>query len=207
MAAQVPSTQKILFYPTGVGDPVVLDRGPIDLTRYAVEWFTNSERVLYCGRERSTPSRCYAQDIKGGQPAAVTPDDVTAAVLAGDNRTLLIGGSGRFQVLKIGGTPVDAKGFTARDQLLTWNADASGGVVSDTSTLPARSDLVDPRSGRRTQLKELAPPDRSGVVNLGEVHWLRGGRGYVYSFGHEVDRLFCGSGWRGASPAGPGAAT
>jgi len=196
VAAQVPSTQKMVFYPTGVGDPAVLDRGPIDLTQYSVEWFTNSARVLYCGRERSTPSRSYAQDVKGGSPAVVTPDDVTAAVLAGDDRTLLIRSGGRFQILKMGGTPVDAKGFTAGDQLLTWNADASGVVVSDISTLPARIDLVDPWSGRRTQLKELAPPDRSGVVNLGEVHWLPDGRGYVYSYTHEVDRLFIVNGWQ-----------
>jgi hypothetical protein len=59
-------------------------------------------------------------------------------------------------VLKIGGTPVDAKGFTAGDLLLTWNADASGVVVADVGTLPARVDLVDPWSGRRTRLKDLA---------------------------------------------------
>jgi serine/threonine protein kinase len=195
-AAHVPSTQQIVFYPTGVGETVPLDRGPIDLTRYAVEWFSNNARVLYCGRQPSTAPRCYAQDIRGGSPAVVTPDDVTAAVLAGDDRTLLIHRSESFQVLKLGGTPVDAKGFRAGDQLLTWNADGSGVVVADVSSLPARVDLVDPWSGHRTQLQELAPPDRSGVVGLMNVHWLPDGRGYAYSYQQQTDRLFIVSGWR-----------
>jgi hypothetical protein len=195
-AAHVPSTQKIVFYPTGVGDPVPLDRGPIDLTRYAVEWFSNSARVLYCGRQPSAAPRCYAQDIKGGSPAVVTPDDVTAAVLAGDDRTLLIHRGESFQVLTLGGTPVEAKGFTAGDQLLTWNVDGSGVVVADVSRLPARVDLVDPLSGHRRPLQELAPPDRSGVVGLMNIHWLPDGRGYAYSYQQQVDRLFIVSGWR-----------
>jgi dipeptidyl aminopeptidase/acylaminoacyl peptidase/predicted Ser/Thr protein kinase len=191
VAAQVPSTLKIQFYPTGVGDPLALDRGPIDLTRYAVEWFSNSARVLYCGREPSTRSRCYAQDIKGGPADVVTPDDVTEAVLASDDRTLLIRRGQSFQVLKIGGTPVDARGFTPSDRLLTWNATASGVVVAD-GTLPARIDLVDPSSGLRTRLKDLTPPD--GVVF--NIHWLPDGRGYAYSYSQRSGQLFIVTGWR-----------
>jgi hypothetical protein len=195
-AAHIPSTQKVVFYRTGVGEPIVLDRGPIDLTRFAMEWFTNGARVLYCGRETSTAARCYAQDIKGGLPAVVTPDGVTAAVLAPDDRTLLIRRGDLFQVLKIGGTPVDARGFTAGDELLTWNADANGVVVADTSALPARVDLVEPWSGRRTLLKELAPPNRTGVTSVGFVHWLPDGRGYAYAYTHDVGQLFIVSGWQ-----------
>ena len=80
----------------------------------------------------------------------------------------------------MGEGPVDAKGFTAADVLLTWNAGATGVVVADVGTLPARVDLVDPRSGRQVRLKELAPPDRSGVTAVGDVHWLPDGRGYAY---------------------------
>jgi hypothetical protein len=126
----------------------------------------------------------------------VTPDGVTAAVLAPDDRTLLIRRGDLFQVLKIGGTPVDARGFTAGDELLTWNADANGVVVADTSALPARVDLVEPWSGRRTLLKELAPPNRTGVTSVGFVHWLPDGRGYAYAYTHDVGQLFIVSGWQ-----------
>ena len=196
-AAQVPSTLKIVFYPTGLGEPIVLDRGPIDLTDVTIGWFTNSSRVLYCGREPSMPSRCYVQDIRTGSPAVVTPDGVTAAVLNKDDRTLLIRRTdGSFQVMPIGGTPVDAKGFTAADHLLTWTADRSGVVVSDVGAIPAKIDLVDPSSGRRSRLKELAPPDRTGVIEVSDVYWLPDGSGYAYSYQHEIGQLFVVSGWQ-----------
>jgi len=196
-AAQIPSTLKIVFYPTGLGDPIALDRGPIDLTDVTIKWFANSSRVLYCGREPTMPSRCYAQDIRGGSPAPVTPDEVTDAVLDGDDRTLLMRRSdGSFQMMPIGGTPVDAKGFTPGDRLLTWTADRSGVVVSDVGAAPAKVGLVDPASGRRSRLKELAPPDRAGVTEVSDVYWLPNASGYVYSYQHEIGQLYVVSGWQ-----------
>jgi hypothetical protein len=176
---------------------VPLDRGPIDVTAFPLEWFSDSTRVLYCGREASAPSRCYVQHIRSGAPAAVTPDEVIHAELAGDDRTLLIRRvNGTFQILPIGGTPVDAKGFRPTDRLLTWTADNQGLVVADLGSLPARIDVVDPWSGRRTPLKELAPPDRSGVVRIEFMFWLAHGRGYAYSYQHEIDQLFVVTGWQ-----------
>ena len=197
-AAQIPSTLKMLFYPTGLGDPISLDRGPIDLTTFSLEWFSNSERVLYCGREASAPSRCYAQNIRSGPPVAVTPDGVTGAWLASDDRTLLIRRTtGGHQLLPMGGTPVDARGFAPGDRPLTWTADRRGVVVADLGPLPARIDVVDPWSGRRAPLKELTPPDRSGVVRIENVSWHADGRGYAYSYMREVDQLFVVTGWTG----------
>jgi hypothetical protein len=195
-AAQIPSTLQMVLYPTGVGEPVRLDSGPIDLTRIAVEWFSNSRRLMYCGRGRGAPARCYAQDVTGGPPAVVTPDDVTSAVLAGDDRTLLMQRGDQFQVMTIGGTPIDAKGFAAADRLLTWNSEGRAVVVADNSTMPAGIDLVDPWSGSRRRLRVLAPPDRTGVVRIDHVHWLPDGRGYVYSYQREEGQLFIVSGWR-----------
>ena len=147
-AAHIPSTQKMVFYPQASAIPSCSTGAQeIDLTRFAVEWFTNSARVLYCGRERGSASRCYAQDVKSGPPVAVTPDDVTDAVLAGDDRTLLIHRGESFQVMRMGEGPVDAKGFTAADVLLTWNAGATGVVVADVGTLRLESTSSTPGDG------------------------------------------------------------
>ena len=74
-------------------------------------------------------------------------------------------------------------------------------VVSDLDSLPARIDVVDPWSGRRTPLKELAPPDRSGVVRINFMFWLAHGRGYAYSPQHEIDQLFVVTGWQAGAAA------
>ena len=91
---------------------------------------------------------------------------------------------------------MNARGFTVRDELLTWNADGRGVVVADIGTLPGRIDLVDPRSGQRTTLKDLAPPDRSGVVRIANVHWLADGRGYAYAYQYQIGQLFIVSDWQ-----------
>ena len=98
--------------------------------------------------------------------------------------------------MPIGGTPVDAKGFNAEDHPLTWTADQKGVVVSDVTALPAKIDLVDPSSGRRTRLRELAQPDRAGVIGVFNVYWLPDGSGYAYSYQHEIGQLFVVSGWQ-----------
>ena len=98
-------------------------------------------------------------------------------------------------MMPIGGTPVDAKGFTPGDRLLTWTADRSGVVVSDVGAVPAKVGLVDPASGRRSRLKELAPPDRAGVTEVSDVYWLPNASGYVYSYQHEIGQLYIVTGW------------
>jgi hypothetical protein len=113
----IPSTLKLVVYPAGPGDPVWLERGKIDLTGYDVKWFSDSTRVLYCGASRRRPPAATRRTSKAVRPLPVTPDDVTAAVMAGDDRTLLLQRtSGAFQMMTIGGGALaDAKGFLKSD--------------------------------------------------------------------------------------------
>jgi WD40 repeat protein len=190
-AAQIPSSLKLVLYPTGTGDVVTLEPR-IDLTQRQVRWFSNSAKVLYCGRRDGQPSRCYAREISGGTAVAVTPDDVTDAIAASDDRTLLIRrGSGAMQVMTIGGgAPADVKGFAPDDTLLAWTPDGAGVIVTKQAEVPAPVDRVDPVTGARTHLKDLGPPDRTGVNQIESVNWLAGGPGYVYAFARQLSQVF-----------------
>jgi hypothetical protein len=190
-AAQIPSSMKLLLYPTGAGDPVVLEP-QIDLSQTRVHWFSDSARALYCGRKDSLPVRCYAKNIRDGAATAVTPDDVTDVILAGDDRTLLVRRtSGAVQMMTIGGgAPADVKGFAEDDDLLAWTPDRTGVVVTKKLVVPAPIDLVDPISGKRTRLKELGPPDRTGAMQTDSVYWLPDGRGYAYAFFRGLSQIF-----------------
>jgi serine/threonine protein kinase len=190
-AAQIPSSLKLLVYPTGAGDPVLLETR-IDLSRSLVRWFSDSARVLYCGRKESQPVRCYAKDLKGGTATAVTPDDVVDAMVASDDRTLLIRrASGAMQMMTTGGgAPTDAKGFDLDDDLLTWTPDRTAVIVTKLAQVPAPIDRVDPMSGKRTRLKELGPPDRTGVPQTQFVSWLPDGRAYAYAIERDLSQVF-----------------
>ena len=136
--------------------------------------------------------RCYAKDIRGGAATPVTPDDVSQALLAGDDRTLLIRRtSGAVQMMTIGGgAPADVKGFELNDELLTWTPDRTGVIAAKLDQIPAPIDRVDPLTGKRTRLKELAPADPTGVLQMGSVQWLPDGRGYAYSFKRDLSQIF-----------------
>ena len=184
--AVISSSQQVVLYPTGSGDARKLPGPKMSLNiRDVVDWFADGKRMLFCGREASAPSRCYVQSIDGGDPKVVTPDDVTDAILASDDRTLLIRRvSGVFQSMTIGGgAPVDVKGLIPSDRALAWTPDRSALIVTNLTLLPAPIDRVDLATGKRVRIKELRPADLAGVSGISGLQWLPDGRGYAYVFG------------------------
>jgi eukaryotic-like serine/threonine-protein kinase len=196
--ALVPSTDQIVLYPTGPGDAVKLARGSIAHYRYYLQWFPDGRRVLVCGTDTSKAQRCYAQDVPGGTPAPITPDGVTGTLLAGDGHTLLLSmAGGGYQLASIGGgSPVPAKGLTANDSPFAWTSDSRAVMVLAGIEIPAHVERVDPRTGQRTAVMTLSPPDRAGVNGVIPDQWIDDGRGYVYSYFRELSKLFVVSGVR-----------
>jgi hypothetical protein len=188
----IPSTQKLVLYPTGPGEPVTLNRERIDISQSRLQWFSNGTQVLYCGREPSSPYRCYTQEIRGGPATVVSADDVTDAIMADDERTLAIRRtSGEWQTATLGGMETSGiRGVTVRDEVLAWTADRRGLIVAAAGSVPMFIERVDTVTGQRVRLKELAPPDRAGVVLMADFQWLPDGRGYTYSYQREITRLF-----------------
>ena len=191
VAAQLPSTLKLFLYPTGAGDPVPLE-ARVDLSVRRVHWFSDSTRIIYCGRKDLPIPRCYIADVKGGTPTAVGPEEVVDALPASDDRTLIIRRtSGAVQTMTLGGgAPADAKGFEADDELLAWTLDGRGVIVRKLAAVPAPLDRVDPVSGTRTRLKELGPADRTGVQQIESSYWMPDGRGYAYAFARQLSQVF-----------------
>ena len=187
--AIVPSTQRLVVYPTGTGNSIPLESGAVP--RYDAYWFRDGKRILFCGNEGSRPPRCYEQNIGGGAPKPVTPDGVEAALLAPDERGLLLRTSaGAFELGVLGSSDTrPAKGFATGDRALAWSRDGRFVFVQATPNFPARVDRVDPVSGARATEKVLAPPDRMGVTNTYVDQWLDG-VGYTYRVGRTLSTLF-----------------
>jgi serine/threonine protein kinase len=191
VAAQLPSTLKLFLYPTGTGDPVLLDPR-IDVSARRVHWFSDSTRVIYCGRKDSPTPRCYIADVKSGSTKALVPEDIVDAIPASDDRTLIIRRTtGAVQTMTLGGgAPVETKGFGADDELLAWTPDGSGVIVRKLAGVPVPIERVDPVSGTRTRIKELGPADRIGVQQTDSVDWMPDGRGYAYAFARQLSQIF-----------------
>jgi hypothetical protein len=95
-----------------------------------------------------------------------------------------------------GGDPVPAKGLAADDLVFAWSRDGRSVFVESGIDIPARIDRIDPWTGTRTHVMDVAPPDRAGVNGIFPSQWIDDGRGYVYSYFRELTRLFVASGVR-----------
>jgi hypothetical protein len=62
--------------------------------------------------------------------------------------------------------------------------------------IPARSERVDLATGRAEPFREIAPPDRTGVVTLQGVQVVLDGRSYAYGYGRLLSTLFIVDGVR-----------
>jgi hypothetical protein len=102
---------------------------------------------------------------------------------------------GGFELAAVEGsaTPVPAKGFTPRDTPVAWTRDGRSVIVSKTTKGPALLARVDPRTGERTPIRELAPPDRTGLAGTNVSQWIDDGRAYSYSYLRVLSKLFVAS--------------
>jgi len=195
--ALVPSTDEMVLYPIGPGDPIKLPKGPIrNYGSNVLQWLPDGRHVILCGTESGGMRRCYMQDPSGGgPPTPIGPPNTTSVRVSGDGRMLCRLTTGAYVIAPAGGgDPAPAKGILANDFAFAWARDGKSIFVQSGSAIPTPIDRVDPWTGTRTHVMDMAPPDRAGVNVVVASQWIDDGRGYVYSYFRELTRLFVASG-------------
>jgi len=188
---------KLMLYPTGAGEPRRMERGSLE--NYAgADWFPDNKRLLVCGNEPGRATRCYLQELAGGAPQPVTPEDTTKGWVSPDGK-LILGrkGAGEFFLYPVGnGEPRPVPHLGREDVVIRWGADGRSLLVFRENELPVRVEKVELESGRRMLVRELAPADRSGVTGINNVSMSRDGKWHAYSYGRDVFQLFTVEGVR-----------
>jgi len=87
-----------------------------------------------------------------------------------------------------GGDPEPARGFSAGDLPLQWDAFGRTIYVWD-RTLPAKIYRMDPRTGKRELWLEITPADPSGLL-YGHIYISPDGQSYAYHFRRVLTNLF-----------------
>jgi tRNA A-37 threonylcarbamoyl transferase component Bud32 len=182
---------QIRLYPIGTGDPVTLSAGPLK-TVHTAQFFPDGTRVLACGDEPSGALRCYALDLAGGPAKAFMPEGLSSRRIAPDGQSLV--------AVTPDGTPVLFRfgdqqarpfpGITRNDDIVGWSDDSRAVFVYTAAIVPSRLERVDVSSGQRTLVRELAPPDRAGLLRLTGVSLIGDGRGYAYGYWKRFSKLF-----------------
>ena len=189
-----PAPGHYVLYPTGPGQPMPLDFAPVGDIR-GVQWFPDGT-IFFCGTEANHAPRCYRKAITGGAPVPVTPDGVRGGSVAPDGRTLLVEVSAaQWQLLDVaGGSPRPVPGDHSNDTPVGWGRDSRSVFVRSSTAVPAPIDRLDLVSGARTHVRDLMPPDHSGVIAVIPGTMINDGQVYCYSYWRQVNRAMIVSG-------------
>ena len=198
--AVVPgSPDQLVMYPTGAGESRRLDTGKIE--HYSVgRWFQDATSVLVCGNEPGRAERCYVQDIRGGLPRAVTPEDTHVGFVSPDSTLVLVrrgaAGAGVFQLYPLaGGAPRVVSALDKDDRVLRWSPDGRSLIVAR-GRLPVSIERVDLAPGRRDLIKLLSPGETAGVMGIGGFAVADDPNVYAYMVNQALSRLFLVEGAR-----------
>jgi hypothetical protein len=122
----------------------------------------------------------------------ITPEGVLGALVTADSRTLLTRGVDRsWRLVPVAGGPSrPARGLTDGDSPIAWARDSRSVFVLVVSEFPARLERVDLTSGTRLFIREIAPPDRAGLLYAANPSLIEDAAGYAYDYSKQTSTLF-----------------
>jgi eukaryotic-like serine/threonine-protein kinase len=198
LALDYGSPQRLMAFPTGAGEPRVLDPGGLDSYTDA-KWFPDGKRVLLCGSKDESAARCFVEEEAGGSRVPVTPEGLYVLPLVSPDgaRVAVRNDAGRGLIFAVkGGQPVEVKGLTPADEWIRWSADGRAILVYRRNALPIVVERVDLASGRRERVLVVEPSNRTSLLNINSVTLADDEKHYAYSVWRVRTRLFTVEGLR-----------
>jgi Tol biopolymer transport system component len=173
---------QLVVYPAGSGEKRTLEHGSLVGYRFAT-WFPDGKRILVCGNEEGKAPRCYAQDVGGGAPRAVTPDGERGLVSPDGRRVVVWRLDDTPAIYGLDGSkPEPIPSVFENDVPIRWGADGRSLMLMPYEESHGRVERVDLRSGKREVVVEFAPFDRSGVLFVGGASVADDPTVYTYEY-------------------------
>jgi eukaryotic-like serine/threonine-protein kinase len=184
---------QLTLLPTGAGEARNISTSGMHYER--VEWFPDGEKLLFTANEPGRRPRTFVQDVRGGQPAPVTPEGVTASRVSPDGKYVTAVDGGRLSLLPIAGAePKAALDIQPGESVMRWSADGRFLFLRQMVGLTAvKINRLDLASKREEPWKELKPADPVGVQIVDAVI-TPDGNAYAYSFQRDICTLYLASG-------------
>ncbi len=190
---KLPSLTDFTLLPIGAGESRELVVP--DLRAYHARFFPDGRRILWGAETTGRPGRLWVQDLTGGAARPITPERTGAGVVSPDGRFVAsIGDDGHFVYPVEGGERKPLLGALPDEWPVEWGSDGRV-YVARQDQMPVRVVSVDVEDGERELWREIAPPDRSGVVSIRPL-LTRDGRAYVYTYNRFLSDLYLVTGVR-----------
>ncbi len=184
---------RMTLLPTGVGQQKVLPRGTVANYFPSARWLPNGRDILFSGTETGKRSRIYLQSIDGGDPRPITPEGVFGriAILPDGKRFVTRGLDRRLALFSLDGAKSQPlAGAEPPDLPIVASVDGTVLYVHAGADVPAEIASINLRSGERTIVRSLRPPDPSGVTSILRVVMTPDARSYAYTYVRAISALY-----------------
>jgi hypothetical protein len=195
LALQEGPTPQLALLPTGPGEVRVLpSEGFSDF--YWARWFPNGERLLVVAAGADGVPHSYIQHVGSGKLERIGDEGLLALLVAPDGRRVLMRDPlAGFVVWPLDGSPpVPLDGLDPAYRPVQWSADGQFIFVRGVDETVIRLYRYHVRTGTIATLRELAPPDPSGVVGVGtgrgELAITPDGKSYAFTYWTFLRSLF-----------------
>jgi Tol biopolymer transport system component len=175
---------RLTVLPTGVGESRTVSSGPL-YCHFGV-LLPDNRNFVVSAHEPGHGVRLYRLDGETGAFQALSPEGVNAVefyLLPGGDAVAALTADQEHWLYPIhGGDPRPLTVLERTDRIVRWQPDGRGVIVYRTNELPSRMHRVDLESGARTAVRELSPPDPTGIYRVGRVHTSADGTAYAYNY-------------------------
>ena len=195
-AAVVPLTSpdRLVLLPTGAGQPKTLLSQGLVHAYYGATWLPDGKRILFSASRSGHGTALFVQDLDGGSPRPVTPEDIGDSLFTVSPDGKLVAAHGRGEKAFLypidGGQPRAVPEIKPSDELIRWDERGETLFLADRKKPPVRIDRLVLSSGRREPWKELMPADLSGLFGVSEVHLTPDGESYAFTCYRQLARLY-----------------
>jgi eukaryotic-like serine/threonine-protein kinase len=183
---------KLVVLPTRAGEPQMLSGKPMNYV--GARWFPDGKHFLFSGNEPDHGVRLYVQDLMGGKPVAISPEGTygLAYLISPDGKEVAaVGPDQKGYLYPVGGgDPRPIPSLAAGELPVAWSSDGRSIFVYRSAELPAKVDLIELASGKRTLWKELRPSDPAGVEFIGPILMTADAKTYVYGYRRLLTDLY-----------------
>lgn len=196
------STSKLALLPIASGEVRYLSDSGLEHIA-SPGWTPDGKQVVFAAND-GKGWRIYIQDLEGGKARAFSPElgastDFFGTLVSPDGKYAW----GRDLQDKVwlfpldGSPPIAAAGLVAGDKWANWGPDSRIAYIytpTGSDNYPLRIFKLDPFTGNRKFLMEIAPEDAVGLGVPFAVHISRDEQSYSYSYERSVCELFLVSG-------------
>jgi len=183
--------------PVGAGESrTIRDK---DVRYYRPMWFPDGKKLLLTGAGAGRPDRMWVRDLDAGPPAPVTPEGVASGKISPDGKLVAAANmkTGEWALYPADGRgdPRPISGTRPGEEVIGFD-DKGRALNVYTGDLKIRVERLDLATGKRSLVREVTPPDPTGVAQISTLQMTPDGRAYCYSFMRSLSRLYVVHGLR-----------